>query len=192
MTVRFVGSLCALALAGVLAGTGVRASRQGGGGDAVAQFHTSVNAYMRLHEAIAANAPPLAISRDVSAIQQAVRARREALQRARQGVGQGDLFTPAVSQLFRERIAAALREHGLVAADFRDEEGEEAGTPLEPPSVNHVFAWATAATPPCVLAALPTLPDGLQYRFVGTSLVLVDIDASLIVDVLPDVLDATP
>ena len=39
--------------------------------------------------------------------------------------------------------------------------------------------------PADVIVALPALPDVLQYRFVGRDLVLVDIEADLIVDVLP-------
>jgi hypothetical protein len=38
--------------------------------------------------------------------------------------------------------------------------------------------------PAAVIAALPELPPELQYRFVGADLVLVDIGAGLVVDVL--------
>ena len=40
--------------------------------------------------------------------------------------------------------------------------------------------------PLAVTAALPALPEGLQYKFIGRDLVLVDVDANVIVDVLPD------
>ena len=43
----------------------------------------------------------------------------------------------------------------------------------------------------CILEVLPELPDGLQYRFVERDLVLVDIAADLVIDVLPDALPAT-
>ena len=60
-----------------------------------------------------------------------------------------------------------------------------------PPLVNGAFSWRTAVpTPPCVLAVLPPLPDELQYRFVGRDLVLVDIEANLIVDVLPEAISS--
>jgi hypothetical protein len=62
-----------------------------------------------------------------------------------------------------------------------------------PPGVNDRFSWATAvATPPSVLAVLPGLPDQLQYRFVGPHLALVDVDANLVLDVLPGVLLFAP
>jgi hypothetical protein len=39
--------------------------------------------------------------------------------------------------------------------------------------------------PPSLLRALPTLPQELQYRIIGRSLVLWDHHANLIVDFLP-------
>jgi hypothetical protein len=40
--------------------------------------------------------------------------------------------------------------------------------------------------PPDLLARLPRLPRGLEYRFVNHDLVLRDIDANLIIDVVPE------
>ena len=40
--------------------------------------------------------------------------------------------------------------------------------------------------PPQMLAALPRLPAELQYRIIGTALVLWDHHANLIVDFMPD------
>jgi hypothetical protein len=63
----------------------------------------------------------------------------------------------------------------------------------EEPVVNGKFSWDNATpTPLCFLAVLPELPNFLQYRFVGRDLVLVDIEADLIVDVLPRALPFTP
>jgi hypothetical protein len=44
---------------------------------------------------------------------------------------------------------------------------------------------------PCVLQALPPLPPELHYRIVGSTLVLIDVHADLIVDVLPYALVTT-
>lgn len=41
------------------------------------------------------------------------------------------------------------------------------------------------------LAALPESPGELRYRFVGQDLLFVDIDANIIVDVLPDAFPLT-
>jgi hypothetical protein len=42
--------------------------------------------------------------------------------------------------------------------------------------------------PPQILAALPKLPDELEYRFIGERLILLDIHAHLIVDFIEDAL----
>ena len=39
-----------------------------------------------------------------------------------------------------------------------------------------------------IIEALPALPDELQYRLVGGHLVLIDIHAGLVVDILPHAL----
>jgi hypothetical protein len=49
-------------------------------------------------------------------------------------------------------------------------------------------ATGTTAITACVAAALPALPDELEYRSAGTVLVLVDTHANLVVDVLPALL----
>ena len=40
--------------------------------------------------------------------------------------------------------------------------------------------------PPSLLQQLDPLPQELQYRFLATSLILLDVDTLLIVDVIPD------
>jgi len=40
--------------------------------------------------------------------------------------------------------------------------------------------------PPDLLARLPRLPEGVQYRFVGSTLILHDIKTNLVIDRLPE------
>ena len=42
--------------------------------------------------------------------------------------------------------------------------------------------------PPGLLLTLPELPKGLEYRFVGRDLILLDTEPGLIVDFIPEVL----
>jgi hypothetical protein len=67
-----------------------------------------------------------------------------------------------------------------------------AGIDDEPPSIGRPSVYLRfpasaqmAAMPPSMLAALPVLPEELEYRIVGTDLVLRDIDAALILDFIP-------
>jgi len=39
-----------------------------------------------------------------------------------------------------------------------------------------------------LLEALPPLPVELQYRFIGRDLLLVDVEADLVIDILPNAL----
>jgi hypothetical protein len=42
--------------------------------------------------------------------------------------------------------------------------------------------------PPKVLAAMPKLPQILEYRFIGERLILLDVPAHLIIDFIEDAL----
>jgi hypothetical protein len=103
---------------------------------------------------------------------------------------QGEFFTPALAGELRARIDAALVEHGFTVADVRAralvEGGDPAGVPLR---VNGAFPWRLAAAMfPCVIEALPPLPPELQYRMVANDLVLIDVHAGLIVDIMANAL----
>jgi hypothetical protein len=62
----------------------------------------------------------------------------------------------------------------------------EADTKAVPIRVNAVYpeTQELVLMPPPLLLALPQLPNDLRYRFVGRSLVVMDRDAALILDVL--------
>ena len=49
-----------------------------------------------------------------------------------------------------------------------------------------------ATFPPALLSKLPDLPPELEYRIVGRSLILRDVKANLIVDILRDVVPTIP
>ena len=92
--------------------------------------------------------------------------------------------------MFQRRIDAALRGAGLTAADLLESNDAELLEGLEF-SANDLFDWTVGSVAPAsVIAALPPLPDALQYRFVIDDLILLDVNANVILDVLPDVLAA--
>jgi hypothetical protein len=100
----------------------------------------------------------------------------------------GDIFTPPISQLFKELIATPMRDdtRGRIQASLRNAEPVR-GLSLE---VNQEYPQTSAmqSTPPTLLANLPKLPPELEYRIVGRELVLLDTKANLIIDLLPDAL----
>jgi hypothetical protein len=159
--------------------------------DSVEQsFVRSVEHYMVLQRQATSGLPPLNSSLNVETIRLAVDARAEAIRAARPNARAGDLFTPAVAALFRDRIRDSLAEDGYTeTAMLRmvDEDTDLDHIPVL--EVNGWFPWEFGSCIlPSVLATLPPLPDGLEFRFIHADLVLVDVDASLVVDVLPGVL----
>ena len=155
---------------------------------AVQAFEDRVGQYVLQHRLLERTVPPLQPTRDVRQIDMAVQALAVRIRLARAGARQGDLITPEVGLVFRRTIATCLTpaEWAAVLAENAEEaEEEEASGMLR---VN--MAWPEPVlfgfVPPQMLAALPRLPEELQYRIVGNALVLWDHHANLIVDFLPD------
>ena len=158
---------------------------------AVAQFADATRRYLALHRLVEM-AVPLEINSDPEAINRSVRHLAAVLRAERRGARPGELFTGELATILRARIARALDDHGLTPGDVmmaEAAEGVDSAAVLL--SVNETFPWPYATGMfPCLLEALPELPPELQYRLVGHTLVLVDVHASLVVDLLPYALPA--
>lgn len=165
-------------------------SGQNAGSSAVLAFTDATRNYAAMHRrlehqigTIDLNTPIESINRLIQQLATAIRAERAEARR-------GDLFTPALAQQIKADINRALIAHGFTAEDVRAAgrvDGVNYGAVAL--RVNDTFPWVLGVTMfPCVINALPALPPELQYRIVGNDLVLVDVHASLIVDLLPDVL----
>jgi len=158
---------------------------------AMQSFMHRVNGYMEIRHQVVAQLPPVVIASDWTTITASSEALAQRIAAVRSGAKAGDIFTPDGAVVFQALIADALRQHGYAPAQIArdiDSEARDAPATLK---VNGRFYWTYGAMmPACVLEALPPLPAGLQFRFVGHDLVLVDIDAGLIVDVLRSALEA--
>jgi len=156
------------------------------------QFHDfdrRIDAYMSLRQAASLTAPPLGVSRDPAEIRRASDELAMAIVLARPGAAQGDILTPRIAAAIRRAVRETCHDS---LADLLALAREDQEKPLPQPAI-HV-RWPSGAplptTPPDVLAALPRLPAGLEFRFVNGDLVLRDIDANLIIDFIPGVLPA--
>ena len=150
---------------------------------ALTAFDHAVRDYMALHHRLARRAPRLQVTSDPAELLDAINQLGEAIRMERYGARTGEVFTPVVAPLFRHRIHRALRD--VDVAELMTEM-EEDNDPLAPTLVvNGRFPWGAGnAMWPSVLAVLPDLPAQLEYRFVGADLVLIDIRANLVVDIL--------
>ena len=157
-------------------------------------FQENVAAYVTLRDRVTAALPELAVTPDPATLQRTSDSLARAIRTARWDARRGDVFTADVARRFRAVISTALRRHGISPSDeLADvkEELDEGRTSGQRPivGINARFSWGSgSAMPPEILAALPTLPKTLEYTFVNRDLLLVDVEANLVIDRLPDAL----
>jgi hypothetical protein len=109
----------------------------------------------------------------------------------RRGAKQGDVFTPRLARAFRRIFARELSRSGhdrKVVLTEGNPTGDEERMPAPKVAVNaqYIPAAPLSTVPPTLLLALPTLPEEVEYRFVGRSLILRDSVANLIIDFIPN------
>lgn len=157
----------------------------------LAAYTARLTTYAALHREVERPLPRLQDFTDPAAGLTAAMTLREALIAARPAAREGDLFGSA-APLFRREVRLALRRAGVEAANLLAEMRADTEEGARPAVVNAPFPWAAGnLMPPCVIAALPPLPPELEYRLIGPDLVLLDIDASLVIDILRDALIAS-
>ena len=155
--------------------------------EAIQQFQQAADDYALMHRYLERALPSVKVTADTETLRQAIATMAAAVRLARAGAKPGDLFSPAVAEVLRDRIARSLERQGLTPWDVLADQLADTG-PVGAPvlTVNGPFPWKLAAgMNPAVLQALPPLPPELQYRMVGSDLVLIDVHAGLIVDILP-------
>lgn len=155
--------------------------------DGVLRFMRAAEAYTFMHRQIERRLPAMEVNANPETIRAAIDAMAAAVRAARPDAKPGDLFTAPVQGAIRERINRALRTHGLTPADVLEaERAEGIDTGAVTLRVNGAFPWTVStAMFPCIIEVLPSVPPELQYRLVGRDLVLIDVHASLVVDILP-------
>jgi len=160
---------------------------------AIQAFERATHDYVQTHRRLESQIGAIRLDSTVAEVNRTIQELAAAMRAERPDAKQGDFFTPPLATELRVRINNALSENGFSAADVRRSERFEAieagSTALR---VNGTFPWVLAtAMFPCVVAALPPLSPELQYRIVGDTLVLIDVHASLILDLLPHALVET-
>lgn len=160
---------------------GERAEKEASEG--LRSFQRKVAEYGRLHTAQLARLGTLEPAKIEEALARAIVSKRDDAER-------GDLFGRDVQPLFRRLIAEQLKGPDTAPAQEAVLDGNPTRDEDSVPVVVRVNAaypsGASRSTiPPSLLLALPPLPACLQYRFVGTDLLLVDAVAQIIVDFLP-------
>jgi hypothetical protein len=161
---------------------------------AIDEFEDRLKQYRELHKKAESAAPPIDKKKEdpksIVAHEQAV---SSAIRASRKNAAEGDIFTPAVQKLLVATIARELSPARGIRGRTAKEMILGEGNPRHPESKAQIVLAVNAkypehaplsTVPPSVLLKLPTLPEGLEYRFVGRHLILYDLKANLIVDIL--------
>jgi len=151
------------------------------------EFLKRVEAYVDLHNKIESTIPPRPKNPTPEQIDSHERALARLIAQARTRAKQGDLFTQPTRAYFRRQIVRALSTPD--SASVKDSIMEENPGPIKL-EVNGRYPDEVplATMPPQVLAALPKLPEDLEYRFIGSRLILLDVHAQIVVDYIEDAL----
>ena len=151
---------------------------------AIKQFDEAIAKYMALRRGLRSEVRGPVKDSSSSQVTDASDALAGAIQRARQDEQVGAIFNKPVAAVIKRRIADAVRTEKLetVLAGI-DDEGKTGPTPKV--HLRLPVSAQMATMPPSLLKVLPPLPKALEYRILGSHLVLRDVDASLILDYIP-------
>ena len=155
------------------------------------EFMDRVQAYVNLHKSIASSLPPLRSTDQPEKIANHQRTLAQKIREARRNARRGDIFSEEARKAFRRTV----RE------EFGGPHGQRARTTIrqgEPLKtirlhVNEPYPDGVPYTtlPPTLLLKFPKLPDQVTYRIVGRDLILLDVEANLVIDRIPDIFPET-
>jgi hypothetical protein len=152
----------------------------------IGEFTKRAEAYAELHRKIdSATLPEVSNSASPSEVTAHQQALQRGIAKVRARAKQGDIFTQPIRAYFRRQITRALS--GPDAGQLRASINEE-NPGLIRLRVNGAYPGSVPTTtmPPQILAALPKLPQELEFRFIGRRLILLDVHAQLVVDYIDD------
>jgi hypothetical protein len=167
---------------------GISAEQQAADAAGFKEFTDRVKDYVKLHnsqEAIIPRVKPTDLPEMINAHQQAL-ARK--IREARLNAIQGNIFTPAAVKSFQDVIQSTMQSPRGENADATMKQG----APLTETSVivnqDYPDGIPYTTVPPTLLQVFPKLPDEVVYRVVVHDLVLLDLKANLVVDVIPGII----
>jgi hypothetical protein len=183
---RLIWSLAVITLMLIVPPAAQEKSKREGGAAAVNPnaaaikgYLDRVKEYVDLQKKVDDGLPKLSGNEEPSKIEAHQAAMASRIRMARAKTKRGDLFGSAEPLLM-----AVIREDANLRTLREARAAMEEVPKFDPPAVNTAYPEkaALATVPPLLLNALPRLPEGLEYRFMGNDLILRDTKANLIAD----------
>jgi hypothetical protein len=159
-------------------------------GAATLEFKKHIDAYMKIHNEAESKVPSLKRTDDPKEISDREKALGQMIMTLRANAQPGDIFAPEYQPYFIKIVQDDFK--GRSAADRKAIINELPKNMKVDINTVYPTTLPLATFPPALLRKLPDLPSDLEYRLVGRSLLLRDVKANLIVDILRDVVPTIP
>lgn len=145
-------------------------------------FMTRVDGYVALHRKLDATLPKLPEKATPAQVDAHERALGKLIQQARATAKPGDIFYPPMQRLVRRLLIPVFQGPSGKQIKTEITDNEYKGDVTLQINGRYPDEVPLSTMPPQVLQALPKLPEGLEYRFVRTTLILYDPRAHVIPD----------
>jgi len=159
-------------------------------GAATLEFKKRIDAYMKIHNDAEGKVPSLKKTDDPKEISDREKALGQMIMTLRANAQPGDIFAPDYQPYFIKIVQDDFK--GRSAADRKAIINELPKNMKVDINTVYPTTQPLETFPPALLRKLPDLPPELEYRIVARSLILRDVKANLIVDILRDVVPTIP
>ena len=151
----------------------------------MAALQARVHAYLELHKKLEATLQPLPKEATPEQINVHQHALHKLIRSARRDAQPGDIFTKDSRAVIRRLMAGVFGgpDGPQIKAAIMDENPGRLRLRIHDRYPDSV---PLSTVPPQVLQGLPPLPPELEYRFIGRTLILFDVHAHMIVDMVED------
>ena len=193
MTTFTSSSVCLLAV--LLAGPSAHTSGQAQPAvnqqaAATVEFQNRIKAYLKTHNDAEAKVPNLKSTDDPKELHSREDALGKTIASLRAGAQPGDIFAKEYQPYFIKIIQDDFRQRPAV--DRKALVHELPKTVKIDINMSYPTSLPLETFPAVLLRKLPDLPPELEYRIVGRNLILRDVKANLIVDILRNVVPTIP
>jgi hypothetical protein len=150
-------------------------------------FEARIGKYLEIHKDAAKGAARLKETENPAEVSRAQSALADRIRSQRAAAKQGDIFTPEIRSRFRRLLAPEMKgEEGRDAKAVMKDDAPAPGAIPFKVNAKYPEGQPLPTVPSNVLLNLPRLPEPLEYRIIGKHLVLLDSDADIIVDYIPN------